>query len=193
MAKLSDNLQILSDKKYAAEAYLRQRQNERDSERDLLLRAEEKRIDGLITAKYGAAIKQAIADAKQAGDDYRAALETEALSGAGCSVPVGSRMVKWDSDRWSRELTKGETGIVEAITGASVHPANAASHSMASIGEFVVRLLKRDGTPRAKYVKFGRHYGGGFDHSLPPYGWNLEGVDPNVRLKRVSRRNTKPD
>lgn len=101
-----------------------------------------------------------IVAARTAYRDARIAVEEErervALTGANAPYPLGTKLYKWElipTDRWSRtsEWKVTATGVMEAITRASEHPGNAADYSRAKIGQFVVRLYKKDGTLGARY------------------------------------------
>jgi len=62
----------------------------------------------------------------------------------------------------------------ELIKQDSEHPANI-SHSRASIGSVVIRLLKKDGTRSAKYVTPQFSWGG--DGKQAFYNWFPDGMD----------------
>ena len=56
-----------------------------------------------------------------------------------------------------------------------------ASHAIPTIGKFIVRINKKDGTPSVRFDTFDVSYGSK-TISLP-YGWYPEGMDPNTKGK----------
>ncbi len=113
-----------------------------------------------------------------------AAIDAAARAGEGTPFPVGTKVFEWRAaSRWfySREigLIRGKAGVIEVITTYSKHPDNKAAYRMAALGEPVVRILKKDGTPGLQYEKLIKNYGDK-DYRLP-WGWHFEGVDPNKK------------
>ena len=154
---------------------------ERNTRLDEMISAARRIIDADIAALYGDRLDAAQEAYTIAYRAHLAALEAHALTGAGCPVPLGTKLVKWEipkSRSWMRGISMKVVahGVVEAITGQSVHPSNMAEYSRAKIGAFVVRHLKKDGTPSARYDKL--HWSRENDYTVL-YGWHPEGVDPN--------------
>lgn len=84
------------------------------------------------------------------------AKESQAMSGDGAPYPLGTQLVEWKRPSTygpaPMKLT-GRKGVVEAITRESEHPNNR-SCSRAEIGDFVIRVLKNDGTRSKQYETF---------------------------------------
>ena len=175
-----ETLRLTAGRTAEALRAIRQRRDEYARER---LRIEEERITEEMEALYGDAIREAERAASDAAKALTEVAELVALTGDGCSVPLGSRLVRWERAYAGGPKKPTKTGIVEAITRNSLHPAKSSGYSRANVGEFVIRILKQDGTPGAKYVKMGG-WGGSdltnYNHGLVPYGWYPEGVRPNA-------------
>jgi hypothetical protein len=106
-------------------------------------------------------------ETRQAVDAER---ERIALTGAGSKYALGTKLIEWESRCWGGPLRPtGRCGVVEAITSTSKHPLNL-RYGRASIGEFVIRFLLKDGGRSLRY-----------DRLDSAYGWHLEGMDPNKK------------
>lgn len=137
---------------------------------------EHARIEALMAAEFGATIEQLWQTRHAADMAVLAAREARALAGEGAPYPLGTRMVEWE---WvprgsALRMVNGRIGIFEAVTSASEHPGNLASYSMAKIGDYVIRLLKKDGARSLQYVTMG------WDMRNR---WRPEGVDINAEKK----------
>lgn len=173
----------------ATSSVVRKLTDERDRQKRDRLAVEEKRIVANLEAEYGASFSEAATVARDANLAYYAALEEHAKSGAGCSVPPGTKMIEWGQtqQRWAaatgpRKPT-GLTGVVEVVTRAALHGARA-SYSHAEVGEFIIRHLKKDGTPGTRYDRFSRPWTAKYGEVVnveAPHGWYPDGVDPNVK------------
>lgn len=144
----------------------------RDKKQDAFLRYERTRIAMAIEIEFGASLRAALEARRIARDAHDSAIEADALSGKGSKYPVGTQMEEWGTRSMGYRRTPppavrtGVRGIIEAITRESVHPANSAAYSRAHVGSFVIRLLKKNGTPSQRYVK---PYSNGDFH-----GWKVE-------------------
>lgn len=85
-------------------------------------------------------------------------------------APVGSRFCEWSYGRSYYGKT-GVVGVLEVFTHESKHPNNR-RFGLASPGDFVIRHLKKDGTPSLNYTRWSVDC---------PHGWFPEGVDPNKK------------
>jgi len=108
--------------------------------------------------KYNSAIQKALndlSDAKAAVLDAKTAL---ALTGDGAPAPIGTVLYEWRRKKYSSYTyakgtsLSGRVGVVTPVTKDFVHPANIGSYSQAKVGSFVLRLLKKDGTPGLQYI-----------------------------------------
>jgi hypothetical protein len=110
-----------------------------DSERQKRRQAIEKDLEaeGYISRLHDARIARGEADRAVAEERSRIA-----LTGEGCPVPVGSKVVQWGRrDRWTKGplVATGARGIVAVVTPTSDF--DTSGHH--SAGEFVIRLLKK--------------------------------------------------
>ena len=173
----------------ATSSVVRKLTDERDRQKRDRLAVEERRIVADLEAEYGARLSEAATVARDANLAYYAALEEHAKTGAGCSVPLGTKMIEWGQtqQRWEaatgpRKPT-GLTGIVEVVTRTTLHGARS-SYSQAKVGEFIVRYLKKDGTAGTRYELFRHPWTAKYGEVVnveAPHGWYPEGVDPNVK------------
>ena len=153
-----------------------------------LLRAEENRIVAELEVEFGALIKEAERQHEEAKKAYRDELDRVAKSGEGATYPLGQKFVRWQSDQASRyrrdavnTYTKtGETAVYEVITSESVIPGNMASYSKPIIGEYVLRLCDKKGSPGKKILRQS-HYWGEEEKKHIFNGWHPEGYDPNTK------------
>jgi len=128
-----------------------------------------------LNETYGAELKRLHEAFVAASAATTAERERIALTGEGGKWPIGTKLVKWETRRWTNIYDPKEKGIYEAATVGMVHPKNISSYSMAKPGEFVVRILNADGTPSKRYDSHSDHW-----------GWYPEGVDPNDKKERKS-------
>ncbi len=104
-----------------------------------------------VSARYGVQLRasnEAIGLAQRQLSEEK---ERIALTGDGAPYPLGTRLVQWEWPRWGgKPAPTKHMGIVDAITSKSEHPANV-RYGRAQIGQYVVRLIKKDGTTSSKY------------------------------------------
>jgi hypothetical protein len=95
--------------------------------------------------------------AKKVWEEARDAAALSATLATPREIPLGTRVEEWSAPKgwgYSREKkSTGRRGVLEVITATSEHPDNVPSYRRASVGDVVVRILKKDGTPSKKYVK----------------------------------------
>lgn len=147
----------------------------RDTKRYLILSAVTRIIDRELDNIYGKNIKALSDSYYEAMEVHKIAMERAALSGVGAPAPLGtiyceclssSRFV--DGKRvWVHYLT-GKRAVLQAITQGSRHPDNFASYSRASVGEYVLRTLKKSGEVGLFYQRI---LGG------IPRDWKIEGTE----------------
>lgn len=147
-----------------------------DQERRDFVSARHRTVEIEANERFGAKL-QAVREARFAASQaVLEAREAAALRGEGAPLPLGTRVCKWVTPyaRWSsRPLGPDElkaTGVIEAITRESEHPANL-EYGRADVGQFVIRLHKKDGTLGARYEKLS------FNGELP-HGWKAESGCP---------------
>jgi hypothetical protein len=121
------------------------------------VKAEEDRIRAKFSERLAFAIKLKYA-AETALEDHQKEIAQRAAE-----TFVSKKYHEIKYARWSGRIegTTGRVGYTEVITGESVHPGNTSSR--AALGDIVLRILKKDGTPSARYECSG--YGGIF------FGW----------------------
>jgi hypothetical protein len=173
--KSIDELRAISR---AADDVLNSTQDEKNRTIRELVRAAEKQISAEQGLVYDARIDALRTRAVAARSELNAALEELAVSGTNAPMPIGTRLVQWDYRGWNRVYNKtGVIGVVEAVTRNTVHPDNKAAYQLAGIGSFIIRHLKKDGSPSKKYDRWGRGSHSNMDQL--PWGWYPEGVNPN--------------
>lgn len=106
---------------------------------------------------HGAELARATEILHTAREARIAAEEALGLSGKNAPYPLGTELMEWKSSSYGfrsnpHRLT-GRRGVVEAITRESQHPATK-KYDRASIGEFVIRIVKKDGSKSKDYGKF---------------------------------------
>jgi hypothetical protein len=91
-------------------------------------------------------------------------------------APIGTRFVAWKTEWFSkRKHITDSVAVVEVWSRDSEHHGGM-RHCLPSPGDFVLRELKKDGTPSARFYRFPRHECGrvwGRGHI-----WLQEGVTP---------------
>lgn len=130
-------------------------ESERNSKRNKLLSEAEGKINSAINAEYSERQDSLRAALRSAKDAVNAAREARALSGAGAPYPLGTKLFEWENqDRWNRKMVPtGKIGLIEAITSTSEHSGTDSVWRRADIGSYVIRILKKDGTPSKHYIK----------------------------------------
>lgn len=121
-------------------------------------------------------LQTAVYEARQA---HLGALEREAAARGG-NLPVGTILEEWKWEtrigaRVHNKLVRtGRKAVYELVTRASRFPEGTAYYLLPRVGDFTLRILKKDGTPSLKTLRRfegpakGRHH-----------GFHPEGVDPN--------------
>lgn len=144
----------------------------REHEEYIRLEAFKTELRNELEAKYGA-------DQKRAWEDYYSAekaLDNEkdrlARLGKGGKYPVGTKLVrKKPTYKWSSTLVD-RFGVYECVTTDSQFPVPRSGRryrdDRPELGSYVVRLLKKDGSPSLNFYKCN------LDGSLP-YGWAVAG------------------
>lgn len=162
----------LEKKLFDLERCLQKMKEQRKDEKNAIMRSHEIEVEKHVASVYDehiAAVAQSVAIARQAELDER-----ERLAVDKAPFPIGTKMVEWGTPaRWfsskGRPWEKtGRVGVIELITQKSQHP-KTTTCSRASVGSFVIRLLKKDGTPSLNYVATSYS---GF------HGWHPEGKQP---------------
>lgn len=88
------------------------------------------------------------------------ALSEEAIEKAALAeereIPAGTLMEEWKIPRHTYgrgpAVLTGRKGILEIITRDSVHPGNISGWSRPAVGQIVVRIIRKDGSPGMSYV-----------------------------------------
>lgn len=128
----------------------------RDREETTRTRAFERALQAELDAKHREGIKAAREVEHTALLALEEAIIADAIS-APHKVPPGTMMAEWKypgryGNRGERQST-GRLGIIEIVTRDSEHPDNV-RYNRASLGEAVVRLLKKkDSTQSKAYVR----------------------------------------
>jgi len=131
---------------------------------------------------------QRLKDAEAAQRDAEKALRDEqdriTLEKATSPWPVGTLMAEWMAewkhrDRYvskpgERVCLTGAKGKVEIVTRETEHPENIAYYARASIGQSIIRLLRKNGEPGKTYVIIPRVLSKNF--LWLPVGQNLNSV-----------------
>ena len=98
--------------------------------------------------------------------------------------PKGTKFFVWEMPRYSirsqRILNKDKAGVIEVVTRDTVHPDNKAAYRCARVGDYIIRELKKDGTPSKKYERINLGHDGKWHL---PWDWYPEGVNPNAEDK----------
>jgi hypothetical protein len=125
-------------------------------ERDLRVEAHDK-INEQLQEKYGKRLEAAATKAQEARIAYEDARVNAAATQA--EIPLGTKMARWEHVRdpnkyheWIWQPTK-QRGVVEVFTRESEHNAGR-RWSTPDIGEVVIRVLRKNGTPSKEVVRF---------------------------------------
>lgn len=132
----------------------------RDAERAVIrLESEQSKAGDAARAKARAEYDDRIRIARMVRLEAKTARDTAAVAlaagASGRAVPVGARVEEWRKKEvggWRKEWTNqlvatGRRGIVEVFTPQSEYPDNRGAWRRPRIGDFVIRLLKKDGSP----------------------------------------------
>lgn len=166
------------EKQWKAESLHRQLIDKKRSKMHALMEEYRKSIQPQLDAEFDADIV-AVA---QKSCELRELADADDIADAKAKLPypVGTILIGW-SDKNSGWYSKTPNyqivakGIFEIVTADTEHPATT-TYSRPSIGEYIVRLLKADGTPSKKYQRFS-HYS-----SLK---WLPEGKNPNGKKAKM--------
>ena len=128
-----------------------------------------------------AAIYQANRDTNDAKAAWDAALEAKSAAGAGAPVPIGTKLFQWaEPNSYRRSVPKkltGLVGVVEVWTRTSQSPDGTRNYSLPNPGDFIIRILKKDGTPGKKFIRYHEHSKSWGTWSET---WLPEGVEPRA-------------
>lgn len=145
-------------------------------------------IDRQLNEEYGERLKALSTARRDAKEAWEAERERIALEEGTGPYPVGTVLCEWDKkgrlgeDKSIRVLT-GRKGIVEVVTRNFVMPDNL-SYGKPDIGQYAIRLLKKDGTPSKQFFTFRGRF-------TPDKMWKPEGTDPNNETRIARRRGDK--
>lgn len=176
---MSKLLQQLEETAIAARRALTALEVAKNDEERALIDAAKETIRKEMSAKHDPAIRNSRAAVSAAELLLNNEKDRIARTGEGGPFPVGTKVAEWEQDRWSRKWKAPvKFGVIECITRDSLHAGNVSDWSRAKLGEFVIRHLKKDGTPSAKYTIADR--GWRDEGQKLPYGWYLDGVHPDL-------------
>lgn len=106
-------------------------------------------------------IARLLRDSSEKRTRYLAALERNNAEDDNAPCPIGTKV------RRKKNVSHGytpsyveETGILALVTRETRLPANTATYSRPKVGSFIVRILKKDGTPGTRLDRFRVYYGG---------------------------------
>jgi hypothetical protein len=129
--------------------------NERDHKRSALLSKAAQKIDAALEAEYASRLKELLEKRNAALLALQEARIADASKDA--PWPIGTELCGWERAREGWRGTRSGPwvivahGILEVVTHETKHPASLGGYSRASIGEYIVRLKKKDGTLSLKY------------------------------------------
>lgn len=114
-----------------------------------------------VRAEVASEYRDALEAAAQKERDWCAALDRARVQHAKASGVLGfvpgdrvQRTVRKYGGSWSRDVRKVvEVGIVEVVTPDTEFPVNDSAWRRPRVGEIIVRLLKKDGTPGRLYER----------------------------------------
>lgn len=129
-------------------------------------------ISGIMVAEFGTTVQDSQQAANDADRAWRRAMDEKRIAEANAKLPFpeGTILVKWEAPRWNAQSpwTKSqERGIFQMFKEGDEYPSNIKWARWAP-GDFVVRLLKKDGSAGLKIERYGESCG---------YKWLPEGQD----------------
>jgi len=161
----------------------------RDKVRTKLMDVSRRIIDAELERIYGPTINHLWEQVNVAMVARIQAEEAAAIEGAGAPAPLGTIFQRWTTQRkylgqdpaqvyrsvygprtWVL-ATPSESGVLEAVTQSSILPANQRRSRAPEVGEYIVRLHKKDGSTGLKYITA---------YNLRANGWFPKGENPNV-------------
>lgn len=147
------NLEELRKKLVSANRALDDIRAGRDRVKRTLLAA----VEDELRDRFGEPLQIAAAAASRAAELFQAEEDRVALEGAQAKeyrIPVGTVLHEYTTRRFDKKrLWTGRRGVLEIVTPDSLHAQNAASYSRAKVGDLVVRILRKDGSPSLSYVR----------------------------------------
>ena len=131
--------------------------DERDTKRDNLVNEATHKIDEAIDAEYGERIKDLRLKSIAADKVVRDAEVADAIKDA--PWPVGTKLIGWGRacGRYDhiygdlKPLTKQVEGILEVVTDDTIHPATLSRYGRASVGSYIIRLIRKEGAVGIAY------------------------------------------
>ena len=150
-------IEELEAERYRATNALTHLQNAVYRDRRALEEAAAAKIKAELAAKYDAPLAE-LAAAEAAA---RAALDAARVAAAAATpgVPKGV-LIEWDrleSRRYNRDWAMrrtGRRGVIEVVTADTEWPGNIGSYRRPDPGGFILRLLKKDGTPSLLFERW---------------------------------------
>jgi hypothetical protein len=184
MTKIKDRTEELQEAAWAAARKRRDLESQRDGERRKAIQEFELKLDKeVIEPKFGEKIRQARTKEREAELALKVEQDRVALASVSKAPwPIGTRFVEWERSFsrgpfQKRKKKHEEVAVLEVFTSQSAKPSNFSDYKKPLIGAYVLRVLKKDGTPSARYIQ------GSYSWSEPrtfSFGrWHPEGVDPN--------------
>lgn len=153
------NLQELTRVYMESMGAYRSSQRAVERERDSLIEAARKNIDESMLAKHGAEIERLRVIAVESGKMMVAEQDRVAVLAKDAPYPMGTRLMKMMVDpntRYSRvqkQIPTGKFGVLEVVTSDTVFASNL-TWRKPGIGDYIVRCLKKDGSPSLKFERF---------------------------------------
>lgn len=131
-----------------------------------------------VEATWGDAKRAALQTERDAKEAVEVYLELKAKTKTDYLYPIGTRLFEWKitGRGWDRNrafVKTGKHGVTEIITSESIH-AQTLQYSKAKRGDYVIRVIKKDGLPSANYVSS--------NYELTNH-WFPEAVNPNTKDK----------
>lgn len=133
---------------------------------------------------YGPTTRYLSAELSGAQERLTKAQDAAAQAGEGAPAPLGTVYYFWDTVReydsvkrvsvYVRRITD-KRAVLESIRPDSQHAENADWRNHAKVGQYVLRLRKKDGTPSKKYVMVTSEWR---KTNEIPAGWYAEGHVP---------------
>lgn len=151
MIDLDEELARVRKEWYAANVVAADARDQADAKMTALRRE----MDAKIEAEFGERLRSASSRCNQLRSEVDALKDQIRTRDVELPYPVGTALQHYQTERYSRDLkATGKIGQIEIITEASAHPENLGPWSRAKVGEVVVRFLKKDGSPSAKYERW---------------------------------------
>lgn len=177
---MSDEIEALKEAEYAARQAARAERALREHYIHTKVATARDQAEAEAKVKFD----QKIEDLHQLHVQARIALEQAQIDLAesffDAPFPKGTRFVKWRLCSWPRQWwpEKDVAGVIEAVNFETIHPDIG---RRGEPGDYIVRFLKKDGTPSKRYERI--HRGHDNKWSLP-WHWYPEGTDPNREGER---------